>query len=238
VYDTKMSQMMVFNMNLPSSVVVTGFIVAIVWFGVAYQPNHAWAYEQTAALKTNSEAAFNEPENTESDAPLIEFSSAPAAGPSASIGDPSRSSSEQGKKSIKSFDLEGLTANVSLAEVQQLWLDFGDRYDLHNRLTGMRVSSYALYKNFNDDYSRADVTVGYSSDSLRGKRRVETSAEVRVPTGSYNMLLEAGKHSRSEVDNAWKEVDYDRIIDAILEEHVVNTSGSVISSAIYVLYKE
>ncbi|BFM16695.1 hypothetical protein R50073_28780 [Maricurvus nonylphenolicus] len=209
-------------MNLPSSIVVSAFIVAVVWFGVVYQPGNAWAYPGGQAQAQEEAQA-----SAQEDSKVKDLAKSPA--PQAGI--PAVTENDLNKR-IDAFKMEGITRNVTLAGAQELWVDFGDRYDLHNRLNGMHVSTYTLYDNFNDDYSRADVTIGYNVEALRGEGSVAAS----VPAGNYATLLEEGKRSQSEIAGAWEKLNYDRGVKAILEEHTVNTSGQVIASAIYVLY--
>lgn len=210
-------------MNLPSSLVVTSFIVAMVWLSLVFQPESAWAQAAQTNSSSQSSAAVDA-EALPASKPVIE-------GP-VTVKEPAVAASTL---KMAELALEGISRSSDLSpeSVANLWLEFADRYDLHRRLNESKVTTYALYQNFNSDFSRAEISVGYRSEDLNGKGQVIAT----LTANTYNELLAPARHSTEKIAMSWADIDYTRDVGAVLEKHQVNASGQVESSALYVLYR-
>lgn len=239
-------------MNLPSSLFVSCVIVAVIWFGVAYQPGQdAYAYSDSEASAATAPSDWSEASRPDDQisTPIVEqaaavviaqanASEAPAANSTkhATNSPESMSRSRDDSVDFKTFEsvqIVGITQEINLDGVDAMWAEFGNRSDLHNRLSNMTATNYVLYRNFNGDFSRAKITIGYDSDDLNSLGKDVVSA----PDGRYRIVREPDRYSQQELLDSWKMIDFQRPVEAVLERHVVNASAQVVSSSIYVLYR-
>jgi len=224
-------------MNLPSSLFVSCVIVAVIWFGVAYQPRQeSYGYPDSEPLAAAEPVAIAPvalavaPAVAASAAQTI-AEEAPAAGPAK----PVKASSDEvsGFKRFQSIDIVGITQEINIDGVDAMWAEFGNRSDLHNRLSKMTATNYVLYRNFNQDFSRAKITIGYDSADLNSLGKDVVSA----PDGRYRVVREPDRYSQQELLDSWTLIDFQKPVEAVLERHVLNASAQVVSSSIYVLYR-
>ena len=251
-------------MNLPSSLFVSCVIVAVIWFGVAYQPGQdAYAYpdsEASAATAPSDWSEASRPEDQISASIVQEtaaveqtavveqaaagviaqanVSKAPAANSIKHAANSPESVSRSREDSVdfktfESLEIVGITQEINLDGVDAMWAEFGNRSDLHNRLSKMTATNYVLYRNFNGDFSREKITIGYDSDDLNSMGKDVVSA----PDGRYRILRKPDRYSQQELLDSWTMIDFQRPVEALLERHVLNASAQVVSSSIYVLYR-
>lgn len=217
-------------MNLPSSLFVTAVIFTVVWFAVAYQPGHEAAY--VAAYEANE--GYEEAQEQTPEQPLAESQKPVAvAEPVAKPQSVAPEKKSEATTYMNGLALEGENRRMAMADVDALWTVFMGRSELHSRLNRMRVNAYVLYRDFSEDFSQADITLGYSSGELKGEGKVVA----RTPSGDYQEVLAPGKHSQYVLGKAWEAVDFNKPVAAVLERHELNSSGVVVASSIYVLYR-
>lgn len=220
-------------MNLPSSLFVTAVIFAVVWFAVAYQPGHEEAYAAAYEANGGYDPAM---ENASTAAVAGQQSTEEKNASVAKAVEPSRQPAPVAPESatyLNGLSLEGETQRLAIASVDSLWTKFMGRSDLHSRLNRMRVDAYVLYRDFSADYSQAEITLGYSTSQLQGDGKVAA----RTPSGDYQEILAPGKHSQYVMGKAWDAVDFSKPVAAVLERHELNSSGVVVASSVYVLYR-
>ena len=208
-------------MNLPSSIFVTGLIVAIVWLGVVFQPGQAVAYNM------DDLGSMDEGLN------LIEAASDVARKQLAmnEVISPVKAVPAQNRQ-VSVDNLVGITQDISLKHIDSLWGAFTNNAELHERVKFDKGSIYVLYRELNAGFDHARVTIGYDSGDVKGENKW-----VSVPQGEFEVLLDMGKHSASSLLNAWNGLDYSRQVEALVERHVIGDAGDVTSAGLYVLYR-
>lgn len=208
-------------MNLPSSIFVTGLIVATVWLGVVFQPGQAVAYNMDDLGSMDDGSAFIEAAGAVARKQLAAHG---AALPAKAVSTATRP--------VAVDNLVGITQEVSLGRIDELWGEFTSHTELHERVKFETGSIYVLYRELNAGFDHARVTIGYDGDDVKGTKKL-----VRVPQGEFEVLLGMGKHSASSLLNAWNGLDYSRQVEALVERHVVGDGGQVTSAGLFVLYR-
>lgn len=184
-------------MNLPSSMIVTSVIVAVTWFALVFQPDSVWA-----------EAATSQHSDEQVDLPFVKKTGVVTAehlvleeAKTATV-NPLPSVSVAVKPNVAgvplpALSLQGVSAKIDLQpnQVTGLWTQFSERNDLHERLNHYRVSSYALYRNFDKYFSHGEVVIGYRSEDLSGAGQVVA----KLPANRYIELLPAARFSAEKI---------------------------------------
>ncbi len=221
-------------MNLPSSIVVSGFVIASVWFALLFQPEAVWAQVEATQYTLDPQEVNQEATSTKPST-LPETTSIAAAQVTPNAGAQETTLTLQAEVSLPKLSLQGVSLETSLQPeaIANLWLEFADRYDLHRRLNKSRINSYAIYRNFNSDFSRALVSIGYNSTDLDGSGEIA----IQLAENQYTELLSPAQHSAEKMATAWQDIDYTRELEAIVEQHALNSSGQVVASSLYVLYR-
>lgn len=219
-------------MNLPSSIFVTALIVAVVWLAAVFQPGQAVAYDADSwgeldeASKPVAVAGAAARQQIEQKMPVASIAKAELAAAEKVV-------AEKATARLVAIDqLVGITREISLNDIDSLWLEFTDNAGLHERVMFDQGSIYVLYRELSSSFDRARVTIGYNSDEVKGR-----NTQTLVPQGDYEVLLNMGKHSASSLRNAWGDIDYGKSVEALVERHVINDAGQVVSTGLFVLYR-
>ncbi|WCE31843.1 hypothetical protein [Vibrio sp. SCSIO 43137] len=127
--------------------------------------------------------------------------------------------------------LKGLTKEIPLSDVSQLWQQFFVQYGSADQLLSKTDRIIVLYQSFNSDFSQAKVTIGYQVSATADKQKL-----VALPLSS-KQLLKRGKYDTNALVNAWSEIDYQREVGAVIEIHYFNQQGVETGSEVSVSYQ-
>ncbi len=179
---------------MPSSIVVSGFIIALVWGTLMFQSESVWdQVEPTQYMDLDDgqspevSMAVTKPNNSQ----VIEI--------------PTSIDSSSTEKSLSKISLQGVSPEIDLtaSSVANLWVEYSSLSTLHNRLTQPKVSSYAIYQNSNSDFSRAEVSIGYHKSDLSCVGEVVAS----LASNHYGEPLSPARHSPEAITSAWTDID-------------------------------
>jgi len=132
-----------------------------------------------------------------------------------------------------SLDVSGITYLTHFNDIDAIWMQFEHETKLQSQLKQAPTAIYALYKRFSKDYSSANVTLGYNANILR-------HAEFKKPVqlNEYRVLVAKGKHDASALRKAWRNIDYSKKVDSVLEIHHLSKNMEVASVELRVKYAE
>ncbi|MGF1682961.1 hypothetical protein [Photobacterium minamisatsumaniensis] len=129
--------------------------------------------------------------------------------------------------------LHGVTKTIPLQSISILWRDFENKVVEKNKLPAGSDRVIVLYQNFNSDFTEAKVTIGYPT-----QKNVLSNAMVELPTiEKADLLLSRGKHSESELIDAWSRINFQKSVEALVETHYLSPLGLPESSQLSVYYK-
>lgn len=133
---------------------------------------------------------------------------------------------------LDSTTISGVTEQLLLANIPQLWQRFNADSKLHNKLTNQPNKVYVLYRGFSNNYQQANVTIGYDVTLLN-----EALHPVVIDTRDQAILLVADQYSEAQLAAAWNKIDYQASLQYVLEVHSLNPAGETTSTQLYVSYK-
>ncbi|MGY0219332.1 hypothetical protein ACWJJH_18430 [Endozoicomonadaceae bacterium StTr2] len=122
----------------------------------------------------------------------------------------------------------GINQRAELFSVAKLWQTFSSDSQLTGQLRSNTFTVLGIYSDFNQQFTEAQVTIGFLNLPINGKRYT-------VPTGKQNLLLAKGNHSISTMTAAWNKIDFSRPIKAVLERRDFN--GDQETVALSVIYR-
>jgi hypothetical protein len=199
-------------MNLPSSLVVTVIIVLGIWLAVVFQPQAASQVNGSFEPKSISAESIATAPQSEGASKAVPIAAVKPLG----------------------VAITGITAVISLSEVDVLWEKLNADPQFMANLTTTTPTMYAYYRDFNADYSKANVSVGYKSGDIK----LGGLAQIVAHEGFYQTLLSPSFYEQAQLLSAWQKIDYQRSVVAVLEKHNVNEKGEINRSALSVLYKD
>ncbi|MGR5128557.1 hypothetical protein [Photobacterium swingsii] len=127
-----------------------------------------------------------------------------------------------------------VTKTISLDAVAALWGEFEDKLmkleDLPKTLDRLVV----VYQNMNKNVSHATVTIGFPVEASTQK---DGYIEL-ISSKHKQQLLNRGEHNKTEIANAWKDIDYRKPVKAVIETHYLNALGQEESNQLVVHYNE
>ncbi|WP_417436675.1 hypothetical protein [Idiomarina abyssalis] len=122
-------------MNLTQSVIVSAFIVSVVWSAALLQPQIATAHsleEAPQAKLVVAQAGGQHGDNTQKLA-----------------------------VSFNAHTIVGNSDTLDIADVGELWQAFNDNTALHARLKKAPTRVFVAYQYFSNDFKRARISIGY-----------------------------------------------------------------------------
>lgn len=203
-------------MSLFPSVVTSLAIVALLWSLAAFQPNTASA---SPILTSNSNTLLTS--KIKEEAPVAQKA--------------------QILPQVKSvlnhlyFDkvqISGVTQNISLTRLPNLWQDFNDNKALQRNLRKNPSKIFVYYRNFSSTYESATVSIGFDTQEM--KLNVN---KTNLPTTPFSVLVSRGRYDDSQLKGAWNKIDYRQSVLAVVEVHYLNADSTVDNSEIFVSYK-
>lgn len=139
---------------------------------------------------------------------------------------------------IRSIDnsqqyVRGLTKSILLQSMPILWDEFNQEVVLKNKLPNKLDRIVVLYRHINKDFTEAEVTIGH----LVQKSSLANDAIELPPVDNWVLLLSQGEHSEAELTEAWKQINYQKSVESLVEIHYLNEQGKPVSSQLSVYYK-
>ncbi|MBO9490936.1 hypothetical protein J7384_11255 [Endozoicomonas sp. G2_1] len=134
--------------------------------------------------------------------------------------------------SIKPVELVGVSQRVALTQVNQVWQSFRDNQHLLRALKSNQFDVYAVYRNFNNNFTEADLDIGYQRSALNDSVKVTAS----LPVGKRVQLLASGQHNDLTIASVWQNIDYSREIIAVIERHQIDAEQDLVS--VDVIYQD
>lgn len=192
-------------MKLIGSLITTTVIVGLVW---------SVAYAQIDLTKEDSNVVKNPPAPQESKLP-----------------EATALSISNSQTRLK-LNISGVSDRILLADIDELWQTFNNSALLHGKLVKQPNKVYVYYRNFEQDYLSADVSIGYA-DSLLG----DSSFPLKRLYGNYATLLKRGSHTTSELAKAWQEIDYRQPVTSIVEIHYLGDHSQSVASELLIQYR-
>lgn len=207
-------------MGLANSIIVTGIIVAAVWALAIFQPRaNAIETKPTNALAaTNIAKAYAE---TAVDTPA---KAAPTK--TQAIGKTKEA------KAVNSVNISGITMRLSLDNTDPLWQTFDQATELHNQLIKQPKKLYVVYQSFDQEYSKATVTVGYDTKLLPKARTHKT-----LPISNFKTLLVRSDYDQQSLKTGWQKINYGPSLQSVVEVHYLNGKGEPEQSELLVSYQ-
>ncbi|WP_062270822.1 hypothetical protein [Endozoicomonas arenosclerae] len=132
------------------------------------------------------------------------------------------------KAVVESNTIVGISKSIQLASIDGLWKEFLDQKALSGQLKSERFTIFAIYSDFNSQFSRARVSIGYFDKAMKGNR-------IDLPQGKQVPILKKGQHSMSAMVSAWDKIDYQRPVKAVVERRDYIGEQETISS--FVIYQ-
>lgn len=122
----------------------------------------------------------------------------------------------------------GIQQETDLMKAQEVWQAFSEQSSLSNQLDSYTVSVFAIYSNFNSDYSQATISIGYDKPGMKGD-------SFAMPTGQTQSLLKPSNYGNNELINAWQDIDYSRAVKAVVERRDYTQNSELTS--LFVIYQ-
>lgn len=222
-------------MNLTMSIFTSIAIAVAVWFVVWLQPNamansalgnSAPMQDQPAAQSSNHQTSSNTKAMTSVKKDKSEVS---VKGIATSIVE---NTAVKPATPIKPVELVGVSQRVALTQVNQVWQSFRDNQHLLRALKSNQFDVYAVYRNFNNNFTEADLDIGYQRSALNDSVEVTAS----LPVGKRVQLLPSGQHNDLTIASVWQNIDYSREIIAVIERHQINGEQDLVS--VDVIYQD
>ncbi|GAA6150876.1 hypothetical protein [Pseudoteredinibacter isoporae] len=174
------------------------------------------AYEQMAA------AELPEEQQQHSDAPL----QVATAAPEQNQAKPQAKPQSKGNNWPKS--VVGIQRTTELMKADTVWQEFSNNKTLSDQLNSYTVSVFAIYSDFNSDFSRATISIGYNKANMSGEH-------YPIPSGDIKTLLKPSKYGNNDLFNAWQDIDYSRAVEAVVERRDYTQNSELTS--LFVIYK-
>lgn len=217
-------------MNLFTSILATIVIAMVIWFAVTLQQADAPTQEDKFASNNMSYEQMSEAgyllvaqrlESQQTQVKQIE----------------PKPQTKQAKPKVvnqqpnNNVSIVGISDRIQLTEanITKLWQKLNNNNKLTQQLTSNRFTIYAIYHEFNADYSQANVVIGYNAPAMQGN-------QFNIPSGDKTMLLDTIPYSATAISQAWQHIDYSRPLKAVIEQHKFNNDKQTVS--ISVVYQE
>mgnify|MGYP003865651449 CR=1 FL=1 len=141
----------------------------------------------------------------------------------------------------KGVSLKGIRQTVSLRktyqsskEIQSLWQQFTQFKKLENAVVwGKPIDLYAYYTDFNNDFSKATLSIGYDIKQLNASEPVAALLEdaqglnaFEIESGKYQQYAVTGTSSAA-VSKAWLSLPLTEKTKAVLEHYQLDVQGQV-----------
>jgi hypothetical protein len=205
-------------MNLFASILTSIIIVLAVWLDAIYQPTAAYA--ETITPSTTIDVAEN---NAANESPLSQVKV---------ISDKAQNTIKKRVNSTPITSISGVQQNMLISNIDQLWYQFERNKKLHSKLKGYPSAIYVLYRNISKDFTRADITIGYSDLELKAPMNITI-----VPNGNYQNAIAGNELSATQLEKAWQKLDFGQNVIAVIERHQLNKSADVVNVSMQVMYK-
>ncbi|KZN28463.1 hypothetical protein N480_10235 [Pseudoalteromonas luteoviolacea S2607] len=199
-------------MKLAGSILLSSAIVFTVWGVALLQPTPARAISVTTPAK-----ASEQPKSTTDKVRAK----------------PQSKTNQNDTKQLETLMIEGNTATLATAQVEQLWRELSNNKRLNQKLLRNPSAIYVYYRDFSANYDSATITVGYSSTDLSQAKTATT-----IASATYDSLLEKKKYTPSQLSSAWQEIDYRRNLERVIEIHYLSENSEVLATEVLVKYKE
>lgn len=209
-------------MKLFNALIATSIIVLVFWSVAVFQPRIAVASTSQVAVskQVNVQQAASAQEQAQPTKPQ-------------KIAKPQKTKFQHEKETnsvtIPVNDIVGVTRNIHLDGVSELWMDFHQKSSLHDGLTDYPDKVYVYYRDFSNDYQSAKVTIGYSTQLLP-KVKPLVKLKVKLPKSTFKVLLKKQSYSNTELANVWQQIDYRQNPQGVIEIHHLNKKGETVSS--------
>ncbi len=137
-------------------------------------------------------------------------------------------------KAVKpeSIHITGIRQHVELADIQMLWQKFNSNTELHKQLKHHPNKVYVLYQKISQSYQQAEVTIGYDITEMR-----QFDKHYSIDISQKSVLLPSNKYDETQLSEAWKKIDYQKVKEYVLEVHTLNQSGETTSTQVFVSYQ-
>ncbi len=122
----------------------------------------------------------------------------------------------------------GIKRESELMKAADVWQAFSEQSSLSNQLDSYTISVFAIYSNFNSDYSRATISIGYDKPGMKGD-------SFTMPIGETQSLLKPSNYGNNELVNAWQDIDYSRTVKAVVERRDYTQNSELTS--LFVIYQ-
>lgn len=122
----------------------------------------------------------------------------------------------------------GIKRESELMKAADVWQAFSEQSSLSNQLDSYTISVFAIYSNFNSDYSRATISIGYDKAGMKGNSHP-------IPAGKATTLLKPSNYGNNELINAWQDIDYSRTVKAVVERRDYTQNSELTS--LFVIYQ-
>ncbi|MCV6620565.1 MAG: hypothetical protein OIF51_02310 [Cellvibrionaceae bacterium] len=186
-------------------------------------------YQEYVQLAQNDHAkALNA-----SDAPQVAASEAQASkaeAPTMQLAQVERPAKPKAKPSLKDWpkSVIGIQRSTELINVEKVWQEFASNSALSDQLDSYTVSVFAIYSDFNSDYSRATISIGYDKPSMKGEQQL-------IPKGKIETLLKPSNYGNNALLNAWQDIDYSKAVKAVVERRDYTQNSELTS--LFVIYQ-
>lgn len=136
---------------------------------------------------------------------------------------------------VKVRTIVGNSDMLAIADVNTLWQAFYSNDALHARLQAVPTRIYVAYQDFSGDFERARITIGYPRDAVSSAPVLGT---VNLKPGRYTQVLPTAKYNSQDIESAWQTLDYQRLIEQVIEVYHLSASNKLIANNMLVLYGE
>jgi len=132
----------------------------------------------------------------------------------------------------KSIQIAGIKQRIKLDEIKTLWDKFNKTTEIQNNLKYPPKMVYVVYQGISKNYQEADVTIGYNLDAISNFENAFS-----IDTQGQNILLAKKHYSDFALAEAWKDINYSKNIQHILEVHSLDLTGEITASKMLISYQ-
>ncbi|HDM8194140.1 TPA: hypothetical protein P0E36_000246 [Vibrio harveyi] len=140
---------------------------------------------------------------------------------------------EQTQNKSKTYIRSVVSQSIALDSVESLWIEFEDKLTQQKDLPDTLQRLVVIYQDIDKDFSHATVTIGFPVEASAKK---EGYIEL-ISNAQGQPLLNRGKNSKTEIANAWEEINFRRPVNVVIETHYLNALGKEDSNQLVVHYK-
>ena len=127
----------------------------------------------------------------------------------------------------------GVNDTIDLASLPTLWQTFIHQWQQQKGIPAQLDKIVVLYRDISPDFSRANVTIGFLSDTPSNQADWQLLPEMN----EGQILLNDAKHSEQSLIDAWQKISLVKPIEALVEIHYLDKHGLPQSSRLSVYYK-